>query len=119
VVDAMASGKLAAEKADETLRGYKLKEEQKGLTCAPVEEKVYPANRLKVARPIMPIAPAAERVMNFNEVELDYSKDVIDVEVKRCLKCGYQKVDTELCIGCGVCSTVCPKGDVISMVSNT
>jgi len=116
IVDAMASGKAAAEKADELLRGRKLKKNAHELHNAPVEERYYPANRLKVARPQMPVAVPEERVKNFGEVEREYTRELVEIEVKRCMQCGYSAVDSARCIGCGACVTVCPKGDVISMI---
>mgnify|MGYP000012617879 FL=1 len=80
-------------------------------------QKIYPATRLKIKRPDMPMVDPQERITNFDEVETEYTQEVIDTEVLRCLQCGYQEVDTDKCIGCGVCQTVCPKGDVITMVS--
>ena len=116
VIDAMASGKKAAAKADEMLQKRRIRNIEHELHTAPVEERIYPATRLKVARPATPVAPLKERISTFTEVEVEYGKDIVDIEVKRCLQCGYSKIDTSRCIGCGACITVCPKGDVISMV---
>ena len=87
------------------------------LHSAPELEKVFPANRLRIARPPMPILDAEDRMRSFNEVETDYSESVITTEANRCLQCGYQSVDPEKCIGCGACQRECPKGDAITMTS--
>ena len=119
VVNAMASGRAAAISVDEKFRGRKVKDEleNRKLTLAPQLEKVFPANRLRIARPDMPILPAAERVNTFDEVETAYSEAVIKAETNRCLQCGYQAVDPSKCIGCGTCMRACPKGDAITMVA--
>lgn len=119
VVDAMAAGKETARQVDIMLQGRETKNtlELRTINPAPIHEKIYPAARLKVERPEMPVISAEDRVNNFHEVETEYEKNVIEREVLRCLQCGYQKVDVNKCIGCGVCASVCPKGDVITLVS--
>lgn len=118
VVDAMAAGKKAAVLADAKLRDREVRDplELRVLHPAPLEQKIYPANRLKIDRPELPILDPEKRAGNFEEVEGSYSDDVIATEVMRCLQCGYQKVDTDKCIGCGVCQKICTKGDVITMI---
>jgi NAD-dependent dihydropyrimidine dehydrogenase PreA subunit len=116
----MAQGLSVARQADEMLQGrrVKYKEPERVQAVAPVEEKFYPATRYMIARPPMPIVNAAARIKSFDEAETAYSKAVVDTEVKRCMNCGYSEVASDKCIGCGVCKTVCPKGDVITMVKN-
>jgi NADPH-dependent glutamate synthase beta subunit-like oxidoreductase len=118
VVDSMASGIEIAVKVDESLqyRAIKGSLDERTLNLAPINEKIYPATRLVVARPPLPIADPAVRASNFDEVETEYDAAVIAQEVSRCLQCGYSEVDETLCIGCGACRQVCPKGDVITMV---
>ncbi len=119
VVDAMASGIKAARKTDAKIQGREVKTASADheLVAAEDYDKRYPANRFKIARPPMPMVAPEDRIKNFDEVETEYSKEVIGVEVKRCLQCGFSEVDASKCIGCGICRTVCPKGDVITMVS--
>ncbi len=118
VVTSMASGKKVANKVESYLNKYPVKDlmELRKTHLAPVMQKVYPATRLKIDRPAMPIADPDTRINNFDEVETEYSKDVIDIEVQRCLQCGYQAVDAAKCIGCGACMEHCPMGNVITMV---
>lgn len=119
VVDGMASGKAAAHTIDNKLQGRDLKDPLalRVLNAAPIAEKIYPATRLRIDRPEMPVQNEADRVRNFDEVEGSFAEDVVKAETWRCLRCGYQISDPKKCIGCGVCMEVCPKGDVITMVA--
>jgi len=119
VIDAMASGRQAALEVDTLLRGRALKDPDalRTLEKAPMEEKIYPAVRLKVERHALPLREAASRVHDMQEIELGFDGKAAQVESQRCLACGYQEVDPERCIGCGVCQRVCPTGDAITLVA--
>ena len=119
VVDAMASGQAAAKAIDEMLRGRSLKDpkELRILHQADMNEKVYPATLPRIIRPEKPIKNPEERIKTFDEIEYAYTEEEILLETKRCMQCGFQKVNPEKCIGCGACVRECPKGDVITLVS--
>jgi len=119
VVKAMASGKKAALYIDGALQGGKLKDpmELRKLNSAPIKEKIYPATRQKDRYYPIPLLSVEERISDTKTVaELVLTDTEAMAEVHRCLECGYQHVDSERCIGCGVCMKVCPKGGVIRMV---
>lgn len=118
VVDAMASGRKTAIKVDAALRGRMVKNpmDVRTLNLAPVEEKIFPYNRRKTVRPETPMLDAADRVHSFEEVEGTFTREQAVTEADTCLGCGYETVDPEKCIACGMCQKLCPKGDVITMV---
>jgi heterodisulfide reductase subunit A-like polyferredoxin len=102
VVDAVASGKTAAESMHRFINGLDLKEdrektwdyEKPEITNVPRLERVRPA---KIS--------AAEREGNFKEVTLNLAKDLMDREAARCLSCG-------ICSECYQCVEVCLAGAV-------
>jgi len=102
VVDAVASGKTAAESMHRFINGLDLKEnrekpwdyEKPEITNVPKLERVRPS---KIS--------AAEREGNFKEVSLSLAKDLIDQEAARCLSCG-------ICSECYQCVEVCLAGAV-------
>ena len=118
VVDAMANGREAAIRIDAALRGREVRSDMAphGLTLAPVMEKIFPYNRRKNVRPQTPVRPAGERVKSFDEVEGVLTREQLREETLSCLQCGYEAVDPDKCIACGMCQRLCPKGDVITMV---
>ncbi|MDR1175424.1 MAG: FAD-dependent oxidoreductase [Treponema sp.] len=119
VVDAMASGRKTAVTVDAALRGRSLKDPMAShkLNLAPVMEKIFPYNRRKTIRPEAPLLDAALRIQSFTEVEGCLDDGKISREALSCLGCGYEIVDPEECIACGMCQKLCPKGDVITLVA--
>lgn len=121
VVDAMASGRQTAIEVDSKLRGRMQKTEatasNERLAEAPVGEKLFPYNFRKIMRPEAPLVSAAERMQNFKEVEGVFTDEEAYRESDCCLGCGYEAVDPEKCLGCGICQKLCPKGDVITLTA--
>ena len=44
---------------------------------------------------------------SFRDASLGFTEEQVKAEVARCLGCGASIVDTNKCIGCGVCTTKC------------
>jgi NADH-quinone oxidoreductase subunit F len=102
VVEAVGAGKRAAQAMHAYLAGDD-----------PVAAVELPAHRAWVvpvdmagdqrgamARPEMPVRPAAERARDFAAAELGLTAAMAVNEARRCLRCDY-------CIGCGLCQTAC------------
>ena len=119
VVDAMASGRDTAIAVDAALRGREVKNPMDGniLHTADINERIYPYNRIKNIRPEAPMVDPKVRIKNFEDVEGTYTEAQAIQEAKACLACGFQKVDPEKCLACGVCQKLCPKGDVTTFVA--
>lgn len=118
VVDAMASGRDAALSADAYIRKREVRDVMGNhrLNQAEIQEKIYPYNLHKMNRPEIAQIAMEERKHTFKEVERTFTGEEAHLETMACIGCGFQKVDPDKCIGCGTCRTVCPKGDVISMI---
>lgn len=97
VIDAIASGKRAAESISRYLRGEDLgvgREEEPQVARDIPKEDVKPKPRQQ-----MPTL-AVEKRKNWDEVELGFSEDMMLEEAKRCLACG-------ICSECLECEKVC------------
>jgi ferredoxin len=65
----------------------------------------------------MPRLDVHEAVSSFREVDLSPSREELEEDARRCMRCGYVEVDHGLCLGCGACRDACPAGDVLTMVA--
>ena len=78
------------------------------------ENIVLPASDYKKpARQIREIDESKKLTMDY-EIK-QFSEDQIKKEAERCLKCGRSVVDTNKCLGCGMCTVQC-KFDAIHLV---
>ena len=57
----------------------------------------------------------AEKAKTFGDTRVTFTEEQVKKETARCLKCGATKVDTYMCIGCGLCTTKC-EFDAIKLV---
>jgi putative selenate reductase YgfK subunit len=126
VVEAIASGKKAAESIDRYLRGLDLKagreKETHEIKWASTEKPLE-----KKPRQPMPHLEPLQRGRNFNEVELGFSSTAGMQEAHRCLSCGPcaqclemeelcepddALVDEDCCIACANCEKICEYGAI-------
>lgn len=49
----------------------------------------------------------AAKEKTFGDTRLTFTEDQVKQETARCLSCGATKVDTYMCVGCGLCTTKC------------
>lgn len=89
VLEAMQAGKTASESIHRYLRGENLQREgrptEPKLEVPPID--LTPEEAAELERPEMPVLGAEERIGNFKEVELGFSKELAIKEAKRCLRC--------------------------------
>lgn len=126
VIEAIASGKKAAESIDRYIKGQDLKagrtKEVPELTWI-TDQKSFKEK----PRQTMPCLKLSERISNFNEVELGLTTEAGIIEAHRCLFCGpcsecLEKedlcevddpyVDEDRCITCANCEKVCKYGAI-------
>ncbi|MGX8702561.1 FAD-dependent oxidoreductase [Caproiciproducens sp.] len=113
-VEAMASGRKAALAIDNMLQDRKVENRavERDPKLAPVVEKIYPV-RLERLDPQE--VPKRRYRDTFEQVEGVFDEQTAMLEAARCMKCGYSFVETERCIGCGVCANSCPE-NIITMI---
>jgi len=88
VIEAIAHGRLAAVSIDKYLGGEGDIEE----TLAPPEEAMKPLEEAEEEmRVAIPAPPAAERIKNFEDVELGLSRKMAIKEAERCLRCDLEE----------------------------
>ena len=89
VIEAISSGKLAAEMIDKYLQGKSLVRKYEvtrpSMYIEPVELTEEEVTEAK--RPTMPCLPVNKRVNNFNEVELGLTEEMAIREARRCVRC--------------------------------
>lgn len=56
----------------------------------------------------------SSKALSFKDERNDFTEEQIKIETSRCLSCGKAIVDTNICIGCGLCTTRC-KFDAIHL----
>jgi len=98
VVDAIQAGKEAAVSIDRFIRGVDLAE-GRGYDFDVVRD-VPIEGREKIEKQKMPCLPVANRVDNFNEVQLGFTQEHVTPEAGRCLECG-------ICSECYQCVDAC------------
>lgn len=106
IINAMASGRKAALAIDNLLQDRELGSRiEHELHTGPQSQWIYRV-MLEDAKPQK--MPKLRYHDTFEVSELGFDEKTAVEESKRCMKCGYEKVDTDKCIGCGVCANNCP-----------
>lgn len=110
VVESMGQGRRAAEAIGRYLRGDSLADFEshmppadpgRGFEERPFRQSPAYADIGRLPRAAMPKRPVAERLADYDEVDLGLSADEAQREARRCLHCG-------VCVECRACADVCP-----------
>ncbi len=109
VIQAIASGKRAADSIHRYLRNLPPKEIEEPTVISPLDEKIV-GLIVKAMSQKMPTLPIEERIKTFEEVNLGYNWAQAIRESKRCLNCGSGAVISDECVACFNCVMVCPYG---------
>jgi len=104
VIEAVASGKRAAESMDRFLKGQEMYAGRFESTIKPVPEKLLPDLKEyeKAERAVAAELPVTDRIKNFREVEYAFTAEQAHAEAERCLNCA-------LCSECMECVSACEK----------
>ncbi len=103
VIDAMLSGKIAAEMIDKYIRGesvvreYELTRPSQYLPPVELTEQEIE----EAERPSIPCLPVGERRNNFSEVDLNITEEMAIREARRCLRCDLETEDGQEAIKTG------------------
>jgi NADPH-dependent glutamate synthase beta subunit-like oxidoreductase len=109
VVQAIASGKRAADSIHRYLRNLPVLEIEEPQTLKPLDEKIV-SLIVKAMRQKMPSLPVQDRIKSFEEVNIGFTEDQALMESQRCLQCGAGAVISDDCVACFNCVMVCPYG---------
>ena len=113
VINAIADGKLVAEKIDAFLMGKKRRRKYVQI------EKADLTGRLRdhdlVDTPEMPMLPLAQRGPR-DEVELGFTPEAADIHAWRCYLCNHKfEIDQDKCIHCDWCIKVSPRNCILRL----
>jgi len=96
VVEAVAIGRRASISINQYLNGQQIIPEEKPYNCTKGEldeiDTADYADEQRIPRTKMPALDPAVRKKNFAEIELGFTGEIAEAEVKRCLACGCQDV---------------------------
>ena len=98
VTEAMAHAKVAAQMIDKYVKGERLERKyEKTRPAVYVEPLLLSEEEIKdLKKPEMPLIPVAQRIENFKEVEIGFTKADAISEAKRCLRCDLEKPEDEI-----------------------
>lgn len=103
-VEAVAAGQQAAISIEKFLLDEELTENRPGKPKG-TNWKGIPKDIVRVPRAKMPVLPVAQRIDNYNEVELGFSEEQARTEASRCVVCGS-------CCECKLCVNECKAGAI-------
>ena len=103
-VEAVGAGQQAAVSIEKYLLGEELAEKRPGKPTGS-NWKGIPKDLKPLPRARMPVLPVAQRIHNYNEVELGLSEEQARTEASRCVRCGG-------CCECKLCVNECKAGAI-------
>ena len=116
-IDAIAAGKQGAISISRLLRGRNLTDGRNAsFEAIDTDDVSIRVSRIDTTpRQTAPEVDGKVSVKTFKDLREGLTEEQIRREAKRCLHCGQSVVDTDKCIGCGVCTHRC-KFDAIHLV---
>lgn len=116
-IDAIAQGKEGAVSISRLLRGRNLTDGRNAVYEAIDVDKVQiTLNSFeRTPRQYAPEVDHKKAIQTFNDLRKGLDEEQIRRETQRCLHCGESIVDTDKCLGCGVCTHRC-EFDAIHLV---